>query len=88
MPSQKCTKICLKRIRSGGGVFTGAGWCRVAGSYEHNNEPSGSVNDLEFLDLLRKYQFLKEIPTQQNERTTTINFQGILEISHVSLLFL
>jgi hypothetical protein len=32
----------------------------VAGSCEHGNEPSGFINDGEFLRQLNEYQFLKD----------------------------
>jgi hypothetical protein len=39
---------------------SGLGYEKVAGSCEHRNEPSHSINGGEFLDWLNDYQLLKK----------------------------
>jgi len=39
---------------------SGSGQGKVAGSYEHGTEPSGSIKRVEFLDYVNDYQLLKK----------------------------
>jgi len=38
---------------------SGSGWGPVAGPFEYDNEPSGSIRNGEFLNYLSEYQLLK-----------------------------
>jgi len=46
----------------------------VAGSCEHDNEPSSSINGSEFLDQLNKCQLLKDFSPWSQSVTKSANY--------------